>query len=160
MPRKLGAATNRRSGAKPALRVPMTKDEMRAVLARLLPTEAAVREHPNYFKRNHVGMGDGRESVHVRERKDVVVMTKPVRPARPTKPSQTPVRWHDPERSRYDAEPDKNTNALTARAAKPDGPHNTPYTTPPAALGHTLTWSDYAMAHAQLRARASAAREE
>lgn len=129
----------------------MTKDQMRAELARLLPTETAVRAHPNYLKWHRTGAGDGRESVHVRERKDVVVMTKPVRPARPTKPSHTPVRWHDRERSRYDATPDKHTTPN-------DNTNN--YTTPTAALGHTLTWTEWAMAHDQLRARASAAREE
>ena len=128
----------------------MTKDQMRAELARLLPTETAVRAHPNYLKWHRTGAGDGRESVHVRERKDVVVMTKPVRPARPTKPSHTPVRWHDPERSRYDATPDINTTEKT---------NTTQYTTPTAALGHTLTWTEYAMAHDQLRARENAARE-
>lgn len=130
----------------------MTKDQMRAELARLLPTETAVRAHPNYLKWHRTGAGDGRESVHVRERKDVVVMTKPVRPARPTKPSHTPVRWHDRERSRYDAEPDKHT----APSAYRDN-HDNHYTTPTAALGHTLTWTEWAMAHDQLRARASAA---
>lgn len=134
----------------------MTKDQMRAELARLLPTETAVRAHPNYLKWHRTGAGDGRESVHVRERKDVVVMTKPVRPARPTKPSHTPVRWHDRERSRYDAEPDKNTDATKRGGTR----YGTDYTTPTAALGHTLTWTEWAMAHDQLRARANAAREE
>ena len=132
----------------------MTKDQMRAELARLLPTETAVRAHPNYLKWHRTGAGGGRESVHVRERKDVVVMTKPVRPARPTKPSHTPVRWHDRERSRYDAVLDHHTTPNNGN----DNTNN--YTTPTAALGHTLTWTEYAMAHGQLRARASAAREE
>ena len=132
----------------------MTKDQMRAELARLLPTETAVRAHPNYLKWHRTGAGGGRESVHVRERKDVVVITKPVRPARPTKPSHTPVRWHDRERSRYDAVLDHHTTPNNGN----DNTNN--YTTPTAALGHTLTWTEYAMAHDQLRARASAAREE
>ena len=132
----------------------MTKDQMRAELARLQPTETAVRAHPNYLKWHRTGAGGGRESVHVRERKDVVVMTKPVRPARPTKPSHTPVRWHDRERSRYDAVLDHHTTPNNGN----DNTNN--YTTPTAALGHTLTWTEYAMAHDQLRARASAAKEE
>jgi len=131
----------------------MTKDQMRAELARLLPTETAVRAHPNYLKWHRTGAGDGRESVHVRERKDVVVMTKPVRPARPTKPSHTPVRWHDRERSRYDAVPDQHTTPNNNSTIN----YTSNYTTPTAALGHTLTWSEYGMAHAQLRARANAA---
>lgn len=131
----------------------MTKDEMRALLAGLLPDDAAVRAHPNYLKWHVTGAGTGHESVHVRERRDVVVMRKTPRPARPTKPSHTPVRWHDPERSRYDAIVDQNTTE------KPNTAYTTYYTTPTAALGHTLTWTEYAMAHDQLRARENAARE-
>lgn len=78
---------------------PMTKAEMRALTAALLPDPT---KHPNYYRHPHVGAGTGAVSVHAKESVRVVPNTKPAVPKRTMRypghrilPVQTFKAWAD-----------------------------------------------------------------